>query len=114
MARFPSSYGLVETKKILGGSWAGSALFDGRGDHFTDSRSHLRAESRLAGAPSETERPRPILHASQLEWLVSWIESVREGAFPHFMQRPWVRAVLVPITGYGGLTLIEVSLRYFR
>lgn len=51
---------------------------------------------------------------SQLEMLIDRIKTMREGVFAPFTQQPWVRAVLVPISGYGGITLIEYGLRYFR
>jgi hypothetical protein len=52
--------------------------------------------------------------ASQLEVLIERIKTMREGVFAPFTHQPWVRAILVPISGYGGITLIEFGLRYFR
>lgn len=52
--------------------------------------------------------------ADQLEVLIDRIKTMRTGVFAPFTQQPLVRAVLVPISGYGGITLIEYGLRYFR
>ena len=51
---------------------------------------------------------------SQLEALVDRIKSLRVGVFAPFSQQPLVRAVLVPISGFGGMSFIEYGLSYFR
>jgi hypothetical protein len=51
---------------------------------------------------------------SQLETLIESIKSMRAGVFSPFTQQPLVRAILVPLSGYGGIALIEYGLRYFH
>jgi hypothetical protein len=45
--------------------------------------------------------------ASQLELLIHRIEELRDGAFSPFSQQPVVRAMLLPLGGFGGSALLS-------
>jgi muramoyltetrapeptide carboxypeptidase LdcA involved in peptidoglycan recycling len=45
--------------------------------------------------------------AGQLEMLFRYVEELREGAFSPFLLQPVVRAMLLPVGGFGGMTLLE-------
>jgi muramoyltetrapeptide carboxypeptidase LdcA involved in peptidoglycan recycling len=45
--------------------------------------------------------------ASQLEMMLRRVDDLRDGAFSPFSQQPLVRAILLPLGGFGGSTLLE-------
>lgn len=45
--------------------------------------------------------------AGQLEALLVRVDGLREGAFSPLSQQPLVRALLLPLSGFGGTTLLE-------
>jgi hypothetical protein len=45
--------------------------------------------------------------AGQLETLLGRVEELREGAFSPFSQQPLVRAMLLPLGGFGGTALLQ-------
>lgn len=48
-----------------------------------------------------------VLYAAQIETLMDMIKSIRRGAFLPFYERPLVRSILVTISTYGGLELLN-------
>jgi hypothetical protein len=45
--------------------------------------------------------------ASQLRMMLRRVDDLRDGAFSPFSQQPLVRAILLPLGGFGGSTLLE-------
>jgi membrane protein implicated in regulation of membrane protease activity len=45
--------------------------------------------------------------ANQLQMMLRRVDELREGAFSPFSQQPLVRAILLPLGGLGGSTLLE-------
>lgn len=53
-------------------------------------------------------QPKDLALAEQFPSLIKQVEELRRGAFAPFFEQPIVRAVLVPLSGVGGLQLIEL------
>jgi hypothetical protein len=45
--------------------------------------------------------------ANQLQMMLRRVDGLRDGAFSPFSQQPLVRAILLPLGGFGGSTLLE-------
>jgi hypothetical protein len=54
-----------------------------------------------------TESDPSLPPRAQLEEVRRQVEHTREGAFAPFMSQPFVKAVMLPLGGFGGLSLVE-------
>jgi hypothetical protein len=54
--------------------------------------------------------PEEALHSSQLDTILQEIRSLQQGAFAPLSQQPFVRALVLPLSGASGLALIEYLL----
>jgi hypothetical protein len=67
----------------------------------------------IAAKTDDEKRPQPSRpgphqeRAAHLRGLVEKVDALQEGAFSPFSQQPLVKAVLVPLTTYGGTYLVE-------
>ena len=70
----------------------------------------MRSASATAPAgpgPGRPDAKPPTASAEQLKTLIAEVEKTREGAFAPLTQQPFMRAALLPLSGAGGIAVIE-------
>jgi hypothetical protein len=82
-----------------------AALSGGR-----DALMQLKGDALVADAATGSVQRDPNKVRAQLEDLLDRIKSEKKGAFSGILQQPYLKALLIPASGYGGISLLEFLL----